>query len=77
MKTIRVYIAAAIAVAIFLSYVAGVRIGVIRCKMHLADTVMEQISINTKIMEKTNEVVLHTGGADIRRILREKYTITE
>lgn len=74
---IRVYVAAALAAAIFLSYIAGAHIGKVRCNAHVAKVTAKQIAINTDISRKTNEVVLHTGNSDVRRILREKYTIAE
>ena len=77
MNTIRIYIAALIGAAIFLSYIAGAHTGNIRCQARVANTTAEQIAINTKIKGKINETVLHTGVADVRRILHEKYTITE
>ena len=77
MKMIRIYFAVAIAAAIFLAYITGVYVGNVRCNARIANDNVARMIINTKIMGKTNDAVLHTGVGDIRRILHEKYTIAE
>jgi len=74
---IRIYFAALVCVAIFLSYFIGIHVGNVRCNTRIAESNIEHIVRDAKIMEKTNEVVYHTGTADVRRILHEKYTIAE
>ena len=73
----RMYLAAAGAAAIFLAYITGVHIGNVRCDARIANAIANQINQNAQIVEATNEIVIHTGVGDIRRILREKYTIAE
>ena len=73
----RIYCAVLVGTAIFLSYFMGAHVGNIRCDTRIATMDAEQIIIDTKILENTNEVVLHTGVGDVRRILREKYTIAD
>ena len=72
-----IYSAILVGVAIFFAYLIGVYVGGVKCHAKIASANYEQIIINTKIMEQTNETVLHTGDHDIRGILREKYTIAE
>ena len=74
---IRIYFAALVGAVIFLSYFVGLHVANIKCNAHVANINSEQIILQNKIMEKTNEVVFHTGAGDVRRILREKYTIVE
>lgn len=74
---IRIYFAAAVAAAIFLAYITGVHVGNVRCDARIAIATANQINQNTQIIEVTNETVFHTGLGDIRRVLREKYTIAE
>lgn len=74
---IRVYFAALIGAAIFFAYITGVHIGDIRCDSRIANANANRIVFDTKIMGKTNETVMHTGLSDIRRVLRQKYTIAE
>ncbi|MBO4625832.1 MAG: hypothetical protein J5679_00950 [Alphaproteobacteria bacterium] len=73
----RIYVAAAIAAAIFLSYIAGAHMGNVRCQIHTGDTATKQLVNNIQLAEDTNEMVLHTGVDDVRRILHEKYSIAE
>ena len=63
--------------AIFFAYIAGMRVGDSNCRAKFASENSESIINNTNIMEQTNEQVFHTGTRDIRRILRERYTIAE
>ena len=74
---IRVYFAVAIVAAIFLAYVTGVHVGNVRMRAQFTGANAEQLVIITKIMDKANEMSIHTGVGDIRRVLYEKYTIAE
>ena len=74
---IRVYFAAILGGAIFFAYFIGVHIANIKCNERIANANLNQMVINATAMEKTNDTVLHTGISDIRRILRERYTIAE
>ena len=74
---IRIYCAALLCAAIFLSYFIGGHVANIKCRERIANANVEQVIINTHIIRKTNDTVMHTGVGDIRRILREKYTIAE
>ena len=54
------------------AYFYGKSVGVSQCeKQHF------QNQINITEQQKINETVYKTGVRDIRRILRDKYTITE
>ena len=72
-----IYYAALGGVAIFFAYIIGIRVGNIKCGIKIANTNNEQIILNTKIVEETNEAVIHIGVSGVRRVLREKYTIAE
>ena len=71
------YYAILCGVAIFFVYFVGVHVGKIKCDSRIANMNTKQIVVNTKLSEDINETTLHTGTGDIRRILREKYTIAE
>ena len=74
---IRIYFAALIGAAIFFAYITGVHVGNVRCDARVANANAQQIITDTQIVGKANETVMHTGVRDIRRILREQYTISE
>ncbi|MCM1294963.1 MAG: hypothetical protein NC311_05430 [Muribaculaceae bacterium] len=73
----RIYIVIMVCVMCIGAYVAGYRVGVanaiVTCErnttVHLIKTIKRQ--------EKINEKINHTAVRDIRRVLREKYTIAE
>ena len=74
MKT---YLIAAVAAFIFFAFCAGGRIGALKCERNSA---RDNVNIQHNIYQhqvKINEETMHTGMRDIRRILREKYTIAE
>ena len=73
----RLYLAAITLAAIFFAFITGVYIGRVKCSASVANANAEQINNNYKIREVANETVMHTGGDDVRRVLREKYTIAE
>ena len=72
-----IYYAMLAGVAIFFVYRVGVYVGGVKCRAQIENANYEKIITNTKIMEQTNEVVLHTGVHDIRHVLHEKYIIAE
>ncbi|MBO7066394.1 MAG: hypothetical protein J6W40_02095 [Alphaproteobacteria bacterium] len=74
---IRFYCAALIVTAIFLSYFVGGHVANIKCREHVANANVERISVDTKIVGETNDAVFRTSISGIRRVLRERYTITE
>ena len=74
---IRLYVAALLGAAIFLSYFIGGHVVNIKCGARVAKLNSEQIITNTKIMEQINDAAVRTGVGNIRSILREKYTIAE
>lgn len=74
---IRIYCAALFCVAIFLSFLMGGYVGNARCLARAANASVNQIITDNIIVGETNETVLHTGVSDVRRILREKYTIAD
>lgn len=58
-------------------YLIGLHAGVVRCRHNFAQIASQQQSMAIKIQEKINAEAIHRTGDDIRRILREKYTISE
>jgi len=59
------------------AYLAGVRNGAARCRERQSTAALAtQIQI-IKQTEKINEDVMRTSLGDIRRVLREKYTIAD
>jgi len=59
------------------AYVAGGRVGTARCQANAAAQSMNAHVQTIKQKEKVNAETNHTAVRDIRRILREKYTIAE
>ena len=74
---IRIYFAVLFSAAIFLSFIIGGHVGNMRCMTRVANESVNQIITDAIIAGETNETVLHTGVSDVRRILREKYTIAD
>ena len=72
-----VYFAVLCCAAFFCCVVAGMAIGSARCNARAANANVRQVVVNTNIQRDTDEKVFHTATYDIRRILREKYTIAE
>jgi len=59
------------------AYFFGWNAGRIQCRNTVANNITHELQQQIEIMEKTHAETLHTGMRDIRRILREKYTIAE
>ena len=74
---LRIYLAAVIIAAVFLSYFMGSHVANIKCSERVANATVEQTVADNNFVENTNETVFHTSVGDIRRILYEKYTIAE
>lgn len=73
----KIYLIAAMAAFILFAFAAGTRIGTLRCERNTARTTTTQ---QTQIIQQqvtTHAETMHTGMRDIRRVLREKYTIAE
>ncbi len=64
-------------VAVFFIYRAGVENGRAKCAAARASIYMENQAKIIKQVDYVNEKILNTGVRDIRRSLREKYTIAE
>ena len=73
----KIYLIAAMAAFIFFAFYAGVRIGTLGCERGVARAITTQQKQIIQHQVKINEKTMHTGMRDIRRILREKYTIAE
>lgn len=73
----KIYLIAAVAAFILFAFCAGVRIGTLGCERDASRITTTQQKHNIQHQEQINEKTMHTGMRDIRRILREKYTIAE
>lgn len=66
---------------IFMSVLCGTVIGNYRCRADIAQKNIDSIKTNQQQLLKEkrviNETVYKTGADDVRRILRDKYTIAE
>ena len=71
------FLFAAAGVAMFFSYVTGVRMGREKCRGDIATQSGAIQSETIKIMGDVNAESLNRGVDDIRRVLYEKYTIAE
>ena len=67
----------AIFIAIFFIYWSGVRVGAANCTRNVVTDIAVQQKEIIKAQGVINAEVLGRGVGDIRRILREKYTIAE
>lgn len=68
----------AVTAAFFLfAFGCGVRIGALRCARDAGQRAIIQQNKNIKNQVTVYEKTMHTGVRDIRRVLREKYTIAE
>ena len=61
----------------FLAYFVGVRDGKNRCVMRASENIAQQQIHLINLQEKINAETVRSNTGDIRRILREKYTIAE
>ncbi|MCQ2581295.1 MAG: hypothetical protein MJ164_03975 [Alphaproteobacteria bacterium] len=59
------------------TYFLGLSNGSHKCQQQFAQTHINTIKQQHIITEEINAKTYHTGMRDIRRILREKYTIAE
>ncbi len=71
------YMLSFVVVCLIGAYVAGTRVGMARCRANTATQSINAYVQTMKQMEKINEKTNHTAVRDIRRVLREKYTIAE
>lgn len=72
-----VFIAALVVAFILFAYYTGVRDGKHRCNMQISEHSAQQQVHLIKLQEEINAESMHVATGDIRRILREKYTIAE
>ena len=59
------------------AYFYGANIADVKCRMRYANYAMEQNKDITMKQKVVRDVVNKTGADDIRRILRDKYTIAQ
>lgn len=73
----KIYLIAAMAAFILFAFATGARIGTLRCERGVTHRATQQQTQIIQHQVQINEKTMHTGMRDIRRILREKYTIAE
>lgn len=77
----RLYFCALICMAVGASYFAGRTVGAAECRARIAAQNADAVAAaHTVIIEKERKIDAETyrmGAGDIRRVLREKYTIAE
>lgn len=71
------YLIIAFVIIISFVYFAGSRVATERCNTKIAEISASKQSDMVKKMDEINEKTFNTGVHDIRRVLREKYTIAE
>ena len=59
------------------AYFLGLNAGRIQCRNTVTNNIAQELQQQIEIMEETHAETMHTGMRDIRRVLREKYTIAE
>ena len=64
-------------VVVWGAYLAGGRAALEKCRGAVADDIVAQQAELIKIQEVVNAEAVSRGVGDIRRVLREKYTIAE
>ena len=77
MKTLYLYAAGLIAAVVMAAWVLGGCVAHEKCVSTHAKNAVAAIETITQVQERINVQTLHTATADIRRILREKYTIAQ
>ena len=73
----RMYLFIGILVFICFSYWAGNHVATQKCDTKIAELNSQNTNIIFENMEKVNEKTFNTGVRDIRRFLREQYSIAE
>lgn len=73
----RIYLIGAICAAGAALYFCGRGVGAARCRADSAAVAMQTQQHVIKQVERINAETFNTASRDIRRILREKYTIAE
>ena len=74
---IKLYVVIAIGAICAVFYFYGQSVGVSKCKIQNLQEQIKETDKNDKQQKVINEKVYKTGVADIRGILRDKYTIAE
>lgn len=77
MKTLYLYAAGLIAAVVMAAWVLGGRVAHEKCVATHAKNAAAAIETITQAQEKINVQTIQTATADIRRVLREKYTIAQ
>ena len=72
-----IYFVALVGATFFCCFLCGREIGRAQCRAQITTHAYESVVANINQGRDIDEKVLHTTGGDIRRILREKYTIAE
>ena len=73
----KIYLLLFFLAVVFGAYICGGRVEREKCKGNVAGAMLASQIEFIKLQEDVNAEVFGRGGDDIRRILREKYTIVE
>ena len=73
----KIYLIIAVGCIVFGAYEFGLQIARRKCELNAAQNQTNEIVKTISIQRITDEKVYNTGVADIRRVLRNKYTIAE
>ncbi len=73
----KLYVLLFVCLVIFGAFFVGQNVGKLKCQKNTAINEINNETKIIKITEKINAETFHTGVADIRRILRDEYTIAE
>jgi hypothetical protein len=73
----KIYLIGLICAIVCGAYFFGISIGNSRCKIQNFQNQINLINQDTKQQRIINDKIYKTGAGDIRRILRDKYTIAE
>ena len=71
------FLAAVTSVFVFGIYYSGYNNGRQKCRVQFNENITQQQANVIKIQGEVHETLRNSGGGDIRRVLREKYTIAE
>ena len=74
---IKLYFFIGTILTVYAAYLVGIHTGTHQCQTEAANVHASQINDTIKTMGIINAKTVNTGVDDIRRILREKYTIAE
>lgn len=73
----KLYVLCGVAAVVVAAFFVGIMVGKLQCRESIAIEKSNTQSQILKTMGDINAETLHTGTDDIRRVLRQNYTIAE